>query len=77
MGQFGKSLIFLFIFAVMRPAVAYPDYSSKCLDDCFNTHHECSYCNYQCQVTLDKTRNSETYNEYKCPLEGYKPSTYD
>ena len=62
---------FLILLITLSTPTAYAAWSKQCLDDCFSTNHECSYCAYQCQVE-EKYDSFPYKNDYKCPLEGYR-----
>lgn len=65
-----KKYFLILLIALSSPA-AFAAWSKQCLDDCFSTHHECSYCAYQCQVTVKEVPYTPD-DDYKCPLEGYR-----
>ena len=61
-------LIFILSFIISAPA-AYANWDKQCLDDCFSTHHDCGYCNYECS-TSDNGPPQRVYSDYTCPFTG-------
>lgn len=59
--------IILFIF--LTSTASYSAWDKQCLDDCFSTHHDCGYCNYQCEVSNQRPNNDEDTNDNTCPAE--------
>ena len=69
MKRCGCNLLFaISIFLISLTAEAAWD--RACLDDCFSTKHECSFCAWMCQVDAaqPKALYPETVNDYRCPF---------
>ncbi len=43
-------------------------WNPQCLDDCFSTHHECNYCDYQCRVPDEHPNEDIQTRQYVCPF---------
>jgi hypothetical protein len=66
MRKYSNLLIILLFLSVSTPL--YSGWDRKCLEDCFSTKHECSYCDYMCAVDDARPAYRQPTSEYVCPF---------
>lgn len=54
--------------SILFSASAHAGWDQQCVDDCFRTHHQCNYCDYQCRVDNNPPEIYETNDNYRCPF---------
>ncbi|HTM64538.1 MAG TPA: hypothetical protein VL360_08610 [Gammaproteobacteria bacterium] len=65
MKNFYKPFIAL---SILSAASAHAAWDQQCVDDCFRTHHECNYCDYQCRVDTNPPEIRDIGPQYRCPF---------
>lgn len=58
-------IMLLVVYAISTPVFA--KWDQQCLNDCFDTGHECKYCDWQCTVS-DEPPPKWVYSDSPCAL---------